>query len=260
MDFCEVNGHRLHYKILQEDKLGKGLPVLVFLHEGLGSIAQWKDFPEVIAGRLHLPALLYDRYGYGKSDILNEERDGKYLWSAATDELPALLDQLKINDPLVLIGHSDGATIALMYASRFPERVKAVVSEAAHVFLEEISRDGIKNTMRLFNKTRLREFLERYHGDRTEKMFYGWAHTWTSDLMDRWEMKKELSLITAPILAIQGENDEFATPEQLNWIKTYCKGHVELALIPECAHIPHFQRRELITGKMIEFIKKWVNI
>jgi pimeloyl-ACP methyl ester carboxylesterase len=254
MSFCEVNGHQIHYKLLSAKKITSESPCLVFLHEGLGSIAQWKDFPDKLCALTGLPGLLYDRYGYGKSEKLKEARKATFIDEAATVELPALLELLKIRGPLVLVGHSDGATIALWFAGIFPDSVSAVISEAAHVMLEDISRSGIKNTLKQFEETRLREFLERYHGDRTESMFYGWAHTWISGELDQWEMSKELRGIKAPVLAIQGLDDEYGSPEQIRWIEKYSGGPVEALLIPECGHIPHFQQQEKVLKKMHTFI------
>jgi pimeloyl-ACP methyl ester carboxylesterase len=256
MPNCLINGHKIHYHFLNANLISEKKPTLVFLHEGLGSIMQWKDFPDEISSKLELPALVYDRYGYGKSEKLKEKRNSNFMYNEGAVELPALLKELKIDGPLVVIGHSDGATIALAFASQFSQQVKAVISEAAHVMLEDISRSGIRNTIKLFKETKLREFLERYHGNRTESMFYGWAETWISEEMDGWDLKEQLSLITSPVLSIQGENDEYGSPEQLNWIAKYCKGPVEQMLIPDCGHIPHFQARELVAEAMITFIKK----
>ncbi len=256
MPFCKVDGHQIHYKLLDREGFEKGRPILVFLHEGLGSIAQWKDYPEEISTAAHLPALVYDRYGYGFSDALQEKRTSDYLWEEARSGLPGLLEHLHIYNPLILIGHSDGATIALMFASLFPDRCRCVISEAAHVLLEDISRSGIKQAIRSFEEERLREFLQRYHGDRTDTMFYGWAHTWTSEDMDSWDMKDALHKITSPVLAIQGIADEYGSPEQLRWIETYCGGKVETWLVPDCAHIPHFQQREAVGQRMLSFISE----
>jgi len=186
--------------------------------------------------------------------MLQELRTSDYLWEEARQGLPELLEHLHIYNPLLLIGHSDGATIALMYASLFPDRVLGVISEAAHVLLEDISRSGIKMAIKTFEEERLKEFLQRYHGERTETMFYGWAHTWTAEAMDTWDMKEALTRIPSPVLAIQGVSDEYGSPEQLRWIETYCKGPVETWLVPECAHIPHFQQRDSVSKRMLEFI------
>jgi pimeloyl-ACP methyl ester carboxylesterase len=256
MQYCSSGGRRIHYQILGKDHIHPGIPWLVFLHEGLGSIAQWKDFPESISALSQLPTLVYDRYGYGHSEKLSKKRRSDFAAIAAREELPDLLKKLQIEEPIGLIGHSDGATIALMYAAANPDRVRMVVSEAAHVMLEDISRSGIKNTIKLFEETKLRDFLERYHGDRTESMFYGWAHTWISGELDHWDMKEDLMRITSPVLAIQGTDDEYGSPEQLEWIRRYCRGPVDVLLIPECGHIPHFQQREIVTTNILNYIHK----
>lgn len=257
MPYCNVNGNNLHYQLIGPETISGEKPCMVFLHEGLGSIAQWKDFPQQMSDLSGLPALVYDRYGYGRSEKLREKRSAQFAKEAAIEELPALLSSLGISCPLVLIGHSDGATIALMYASEFPERVKLVVSEAAHVMLEDISRSGIRNTITLFETSRLRDFLEKYHGDRTDSMFYGWAHTWISGELDHWDMKEELARIISPVLAVQGVDDEYGSPLQLEWIRDHCPGPVELLLIPDCGHIPHFQQRDVVTAKIMSTLNQY---
>ena len=247
MPFCLVNTHQIYYTLHGREMVDRGKPLLVFLHEGLGSLAQWKDFPADLAGRLGLPWLVYDRYGHGMSDQLRELREPDYLWKEAKEELPVLLEHLHLYSPLLLIGHSDGATIALMYASLFPERVGLVISEAAHVFLEDISRQGIREAMKRYQEERLKEFLERYHGEKTDTMFRGWAGTWTSPGMDGWSMEEDMARISSPVLGIQGVMDEYGSPHQLERIAKHCGGPVETWLLPDCAHIPHFQQRQLVT-------------
>jgi pimeloyl-ACP methyl ester carboxylesterase len=260
MSYCTINGHNIHYKIIPAGTEESRLPWLIFLHEGLGSIAQWKDFPEEMSGRLQLPALVYDRYGHGKSDGLKEKRSSDFLKIAAQKELPALLEALKIQSPLLLIGHSDGANVALHFAAEFPQRTLAVVSEAAHVMLEDVSRSGIRNTEKLFQETNFRDYLARYHDQHTDNMFYGWAHTWLHEIEDGWSMQDDLSRITCPVLAIQGEDDEYGSFAQLAYIKQHCTGATELLFIPDCGHNPHFQQREAVVNNIAEFIRKHVTL
>ncbi|MBL4704527.1 MAG: alpha/beta hydrolase [Flavobacteriales bacterium] len=126
----------LNYKWINKEKEG---PVLLFLHEGLGSIKQWKDYPDLLCEEVNLSGLLYDRQGHGKSPALSEERDETYLEKYALEELPAFLSHINLTRDLILIGHSDGGTIALIYASKFPKQVKGIITEAAHIYVEPIT-------------------------------------------------------------------------------------------------------------------------
>ena len=153
-------------------------PALVFLHEALGCVAMWKNVPERLVAMTGLPALVYDRHGHGLSAPLVRAREPDYLEIEALDVLPRLLAECGIADPIPL-GHSDGGSIALLYASRHP--VRALVSEAAHVFNEEVSRQGIREALVAWRETDLPQRLGRYHGEKTEALFFAWADCWLSE-------------------------------------------------------------------------------
>ena len=260
MPFAQVLGKKIFYQIITPENCSGSNFMIVFLHEGLGSIPQWKDFPAELSAKTGIPALLYDRYGYGQSEGLSEKRNAGFLDAEAGAFLPALLEQLGISRNIILFGHSDGATIALMYASLFPDRVSAVISEAAHVFLEEISLEGIRKTMKLFRCSGLRDMLGKYHGEKIDSMFYGWAETWLSDDMKGWQMIRALEKIQAPLLAIQGDDDEYGTKAQLDMIVEHTGGPSEMLMIPSCGHIPHLQSRAEVTHAVVRFINNIVQI
>lgn len=252
--FIAAAGHSIYYKLIHLEEGWENRSLLIFLHEGLGSTAQWKTFPEILCRETGCAGLLYDRYGYGKSQPLLELRDSGYLERAGAKELPDLLAALELEQQVILVGHSDGGSVALVYAAVHPHRAEAVITEAAHVFLEEVSISGILNTIETYKQGKLKALLEKYHGERTNSMFYGWAHTWTSVKFRHWSLEKHLGKITGPVLAIQGLDDEYGTPEQVHTIVNSAAGHAEAWLIPDCGHTPHLQKRDLVLERMKAFI------
>ena len=257
--FTTANGKTIHYQWMNAQNVSPTKPLLIFLHEGLGSIRQWKDFPALLCEATGLGGLAYDRYGYGLSSALSEERDSHYIENGGLNELPALLDALEINQPVILVGHSDGGSVALVFAGAYPERVVGVITEAAHLFLEQMSVAGIAKTEAVFKEGRLKELLSRYHGERTERMFYGWAATWQNPSFRNWNIEKYLKGITAPTLAIQGVDDEYGTEKQVDAVVAGVSGHVEKWMVPACGHIPHFQQKEQVLQRMSTFINQFCN-
>ena len=235
-------------------ELANSPAALVFLHEGLGSITQWRDFPAALVRATGLPALVYDRYGYGQSDRQLKPPNDLYLEEEAQLRLPAVLEACGIDAP-ILIGHSDGATIALLFAALYPNVPLAVVSEAAHVYIEKLSIQGIWKTVQDFNSTHLRDRLERHHGDKVDSMFHGWSDVWLSPEHHDWSMLERLAAITCPVLAIQGEDDEYGTPAQLRAITRRVSGPTRTLLLPSCGHAPHHQARERILDEIQGFIR-----
>lgn len=246
MPFCKIADKKIHYCFVNEHLLSENKSPIIFLHEGLGSIEQWKDFPEKLCKTLNLPGLVYDRYGYGKSEEFAEPRNINYLQQEAEVFLPGILEFLKIEKPVFLFGHSDGASIALIYAGLFPEKVVALVSEAAHVIIEDISRTGIKAAIKQFETSKLKKLLEKYHGINTEPMFYGWANTWISKESESWNICHFLKTIICPVLLIQGENDEYGTSLQLHLISNNCKASCNIIEIQDCGHVPHFEQQDMV--------------
>lgn len=249
-----ADGHRLAVRRLLPDGATPQGPWLVFLHEGLGSIAQWREVPALLARRLALPALVYDRWGFGGSEPLVLPRPDDFLEREAERALPAVLAASGIERP-ILVGHSDGATIALLFAAAFPERPLAVVSEAAHVFLEAVSRAGIREAEVAWAAGGLRQGLQRYHGAKAEAVFRGWAETWQRPAFDGWTMLDRLPSIRCPVLALQGADDHYGTPDQLEAIAAGCAGPCETRLLPDCAHVPHHEARQATLAAIEAFLK-----
>jgi pimeloyl-ACP methyl ester carboxylesterase len=249
--------HTLQVMTLAPAGAVPGQPTLVLLHEGLGSIAQWRDFPQQLSMATGLAALVYDRVGHGGSDPLSAVRGAHYLHQEAEESLPALLEACGITVPL-LVGHSDGGTIALLYAANFPERPGGVVTEAAHVFVEEVTLTGIRAAVEAYESGDLRGRLARHHGERTGPMFRGWSDTWLSPGFRHWNIEAALPHIRCPILAIQGEDDEYATPAQVHAIVARVSGRAEALLLPGCGHTPHHQARERVLREIARFVGKKV--
>lgn len=241
-------GHALEYQWIE----GPG-PALVFLHEGLGSIGQWRDFPARVARATGCRALVYDRYGYGNSDILVEDRVGvDFMHREALVFLPEILHGLKIENP-ILVGHSDGASIALVHAAVHP--VRGVAAMAPHVFIEDICIRSIENAARQFAATGLRERLGKYHRD-ARKTFHLWADAWLDPAFRNWSIEAYLPRIRCPVLAIQGEGDEYGTMAQLEAIQRQAGGPCELLKLPDCGHSPHKDRPEQVLGALVGFVKR----
>ncbi len=229
------------------------LPTLVFLHEGLGSIRQWRDFPQQVARATGCRALLYDRYGYGDSDVLAEDKVGKdFMHREALTFLPEILSELKIEKP-ILVGHSDGASIALIHAGVHPVRGVAVM--APHVFIEEIGVTSIQEAARQFETTDLPQRLGRYHRD-ARKTFHLWADAWLDPAFPDWNIEAYLPGIHCPVLAIQGEEDEYGSMAQLDAIRRQVGGPCELLKLPQCGHSPHKDQPEKVLTSIAGFIGK----
>lgn len=218
-------------------------PVIVMLHEGLGSIGMWKGFPQKLALATQHTVLVYDRQGYGGSPALTEKRGIDYNHRYALDELPAVLKFCDIDKP-ILFGHSDGGSIALIHAAHHP--VTALITEAAHIFVEDITIAGIVEAEKIWHSTDLAKRLSRYHGDKTEQIFFAWADTWQQEEFLQWNLMDELPKTTCPALIIQGADDEYGSPDQVTGIAQNVSGPCETILIPDCRHIPHLQAEERV--------------
>jgi len=245
-----VDNKRLETKTI--GKIDPARPVLIFLHPGLGCIEGWKDFPEKVVEKTGIPAFLYSRYGYGKSEPLKESRAIDYLHREGEAVLPALLESLKIKHP-ILVGHSDGATISLLFAAKYPSWPKALILEAPHVFVEDITVAGLKEAKEAFEQGGgLKRGLERYHLD-AKATFYGWNDIWLKPEFRGWNVENELKTITCPILLIQGEDDQYGTIAQLTAIKA-ATPHTEILIIPECKHSPHDDQPAQVLASMEKYI------
>jgi len=249
--FTEVGGQRIEYE--QIDVGGKSRPSLVLLHEGLGSIAMWRDFPGRLAHATGCDALVYSRQGYGNSDPVTASRDVGYMHDEALRTLPALLDQLAITRP-ILVGHSDGGSIALIHAGAGMRPVAAVVTLAAHVLVEDLSVASIAAAKVAYETTDLRAKLARYHSD-VDGAFWGWNRIWLDPEFRAWNIEAYLPRIACPVLAIQGEDDEYGTMEQMRRIGAKVRD-IELVALADCRHSPHRDQPEAVQDAITRFVDR----
>ncbi len=240
--FVNMAGTDIQYHLAGNHNSEK--PLIVFLHEGLGSIPQWKDFPAILCKKTGLPGLMYERRGYGKSSPSGKEREKDFLKKEGEEVLPELLKRLFPGKPHFVFGHSDGGTVALYYASRNPENLLAAIAEAPHVFLEEISRKGIYRTQQAFLKGRLKEALDKFHAPHTENVVMSWTNYWLHPDQKDWNMFEELSRIKKPVGFIQGDKDMFGTFQQAEEIGKRTHGPFDKMLLSNCGHSPHFEKQE----------------
>jgi pimeloyl-ACP methyl ester carboxylesterase len=239
MRFATIANRRIEYRSIPGDA---ARPPLVFLHEGLGSAALWRDFPDRLAARLGSSALLYSRVGYGHSDGLEAKRTPGFMHEEALSVLPALLDHLGLSNA-VLVGHSDGASIALIYAALAGRPLAGLVLMAPHVFVEPLCLESIAKIRETYRATLdeasgLKSRLAKYHA-RVEDAFLGWADVWLLPQFRSWNIEDLLGAITAPMLLIQGLNDAYGTLAQLDSITARASVPVSRLVLENCGHSPH---------------------
>ena len=244
-----AGGHALACELIEGAE-----PALVFLHEGLGSIRQWRDFPAKVAKATGRKALIYDRYGYGNSDVLEEPRAGaRFMHRESLETLPEVLKETKIEKP-ILIGHSDGASIALIHSGS-NHAVRGLVVMAPHVFIEKSNLESIRKIRTTFETTDLPQRFAKYHTD-PKKTFYLWNDAWLDPAFEKWNIEEYLRGIACPVLAIQGEDDEYGTMAQLEAIKRQVSGPCEVLKLPKCGHSPHKDRPEETLHAVSSFLRK----
>jgi pimeloyl-ACP methyl ester carboxylesterase len=247
--FPAVNGKRLEAQ-LYSPAAGTNTTI-VMLHEGLGSVAMWKDFPERVAEATGCGVLVYSRYGHGKSERLAEKRSVDFMHHEAKVVLPELLRHLEIERP-VLLGHSDGASIALIYAGTRPQQVRALILEAPHVFVEDLGIRSITAIRKLYESSDLPKKLARYH-DHVDQTFRGWNDIWLDPQFRDWNIEEYLAAITCPTLVVQGENDEYGTLAQVEAIQRRVPATQSL-ILPRCGHSPHRDQPSLALDAIGKFV------
>jgi pimeloyl-ACP methyl ester carboxylesterase len=227
-----------------------GVPI-VLLHEGLGCVDLWRDFPARLAHATGRTVYAYSRRGYGRSAPLAAPRRPDYLHDESRRGLASVLDALGLGRA-VLFGHSDGASIALIHAAEAPARVAGVVALAPHVFVEELTLCGLRATRDAWQAGGLRPRLARWHAD-VDGAFHGWNDVWLSPEFRDWSIEALLPSIAAPVLAIQGADDEYGTLEQPWRIRA---GHpaTELLVLDGCGHAPHRERTEAVLAATVRFL------
>jgi len=238
-----VGGARLEYRWLAPARAG--LPALVLLHEGLGCVALWKDFPDRLAAATGAGVLTYSRAGYGRSSPVPVPRPLTYMHDEGLRVLPRLLDEAGLRE-VVLLGHSDGGSIALVHAGAADPggRVKGLVTFAAHVLCEELSVRSIEEARRAYLSGDLRPKLQRLHGDNLDCAFWGWNRAWLDPGFRAWNLEEFLPGIRVPVLVVQGRDDEYGTEDQVRRIARGLGGPAEVLLLDACGHSPHRDQPE----------------
>ena len=224
----------------------------MFLHEGLGSVALWKDFPERVVAATGCSGFVYSRYGYGRSDPLIEPRQADYMHREALEVLPQLLAVLSIDAP-VLIGHSDGASIALIHAGATKWPVRGLVAMAPHVFVEDVCVASIAQAKLAFETTDLPQRLGRYHED-VASAFWGWNDIWLHPDFRNWSIEAYLPAVRCAVLLIQGEDDQYGSRAQVDAIARQISGPVETLMLQDCGHAPHVDRTEATLQAIARFV------
>ena len=230
---------------------GENSPVVVMLHEGLGSITQWRDLPELLAQRCSLEVVTYDRGGYGRSDPVPEAYSDGFMEREAIEVLPAVLDELGIRHP-ILIGHSDGASISLIAAGLRSVMPLGVAVIAPHSFIEDICIDGIRAIDG--HREQVISGLARHH-DHPRLAFERWRDAWLTPRFREWDIRPLLERISCPVLVLQGDGDEYATEAQVSTIvqaAPNATGH----LLTDCGHMAHRDQPEQVADYLVEFVAR----
>lgn len=229
---------------------------IVFLHDSLGSVSLWRQFPSMLGAAINHDVLLFDRRGYGLASPFPEgyQRQTDYMETEA-ELLIELLETCAVHHP-ILFGHSDGGTIALLAAAKYPQQIKAVITEGAHVFVEDLTLDGIERAQEQFSSTSLKERLEKYHGDKTQSMFEAWTGTWLSAAYRDWNIEHFLPQIVCPVLVIQGAEDEYGTLAQVDAIVGQVSGPAERCIVVNAGHSPHKQSELWLIERCYTFLEQ----
>ncbi len=231
-------------------------PLIVFLHEGLGSLAMWKDFPERLCQAAGCRGLVYSRPGYGQSTprAANEHWDVDFMHRQAHAVLPALLAALEIDGFAApwFFGHSDGGSIALIYAANYPDQVAGLVVLSPHIMVEDLTVDSIEQARSTYLETDLKQRLGRYHDD-PDSAFWGWNDIWLKPTFKGWSIENELAGIRCPLLAVQGLGDEYGTLEQIHGIARRV-AQAEIVELADCGHSPHRDQAH----KLIEITSRFL--
>jgi pimeloyl-ACP methyl ester carboxylesterase len=248
---------RIEYRWLSRERTES--PLVVFLHEGLGSVAMWKDYPRRLCDAGGYRGLVFSREGYGRSTprARSERWDIDFMHRQAQALLPALLERLGIAATEArpwLLGHSDGASIALIHAATFPSRIAGVIAVAPHVFVEDLSLRSIAQARDAYRLTDIKGKLARYHED-VDSAFFGWNDIWLDPRFRTWSIESMLPAIACPILAVQGTRDEYGTLAQVEGIRARAP-HAEVVVLDDCGHSPHRDRPDALTAAVIDFISR----
>lgn len=251
MPFTSIAGGRIEYARIGSE--ATEAPTIVMLHEGLGSLSMWKDFPEQLATRTRSHVVVYSRHGHGRSATLTRRRKVDYMHDEGLSILPQLLERLAIRNPF-LLGHSDGASIALILAGSGTRPVAGVIAMAPHVMVEELTVASIAAVRDAYLTTDFRKRLARHHDD-VDALFWAWNDIWLDPAFRAWNIEEYLPRIPCPILALQGEDDEYGTMDQIDRIARGAR-RVQLCRIAQCRHSPHRDQPQVVLDAVAHWMQK----
>jgi pimeloyl-ACP methyl ester carboxylesterase len=251
--FLDVGPHRLEYRMIGPRP--DAAPTLVVLHEGLGCVGLWGDFPDKLQAATGCGVFVYSRAGYGQSSPVPLPRPESFMHDEAHDVLPKLLDAIGFQRGM-LVGHSDGASISAIYAGSVQDhRVRGVVLMAPHFIVEDVSIASIAEIRKNYETTDLRARLARWHAN-VDVAFRGWSETWLDPHFRDWSLHEELAHIRVPVLIVQGEDDQYGTVKQIEIAKEECYCPVEVELMPKVKHVPHREAPEKTLAVVAEFCSR----
>jgi pimeloyl-ACP methyl ester carboxylesterase len=249
--WLDVDGHRMFGVWRRPPELGR--PALVFLHDGLGSVGTLRRFPAQLGEEMSLPAFAYDRLGYGRSDAV--ERFSADFMGEAADRLERVLDVAGIRD-CCLVGHSDGGTVALLHGARNRGRVRAIVTIAAHVRRDELTYGQVLRHQKMVEDGEVPDWMTRFHGDRAERLLRNWSEVWQRKLYDSWDISDEIAAIEVPLLCLQGSEDAYGLPSQLQSIGN-AVAHARTEMIEGLGHFPQLEDPERIVARIGAFLEPY---
>lgn len=252
-DCVLVNQKNVFYKHFYYQ--GESKYTLVLLHDSLGCVTLWRDWPELLAEQLRCDVVVYDRVGYGLSDKMDTTMRSKDYLKQEAVFLKAFLEELEL-DKVALFGHSDGASIALLFAAIYPEQTLALVAEAGHIFVEQVTLDGVLAAKTAYETTDLGERLVKYHSTKVDDVVKAWVDTWLSPEYKDWTVEEEMKSITSPLLFIQGDQDEYGSLDQVEKTINNAKGIAEKIIFANIGHTPHKESKEQTLEAIVSFFHK----
>jgi pimeloyl-ACP methyl ester carboxylesterase len=249
--FLDIGGHRLEYRMIGPPP--SEAPTLVMLHEGLGCVGMWGDFPDRLQKATGASVFVYSREGYGQSSRVERPWPLTFMHTHAREVLPKILDAIGFRDGL-LVGHSDGGSIAAIYAgSHQDHRVRALVLIAPHFFVEDVTSAAIAEMRKNYGSSDLRERLKRWHAD-VDATVHGWSDVWLKGDFGKWDLTEDLAYIRVPILIVQGEDDQYGTIAQPEAAQRDCYCPVEVAMLPGARHVPQREAPEVTLKTIADYV------
>lgn len=254
--FIEVDNKEVYCDLLLVKGVNSNLPTIVLLHDSLGCVELWRDFPRQLSSELTMNVLVYDRMGYGKSQALDTSQRSKNYLEQEAHFLNKLLDKLAIKK-VCLVGYSDGGSIALLYGALYSHRIDSLVCAAGHIFVEDITLKGIKNSKEYFQNSNLALRLEKYHGSKVGTLLDAWIQTWTHSSYRDWSIEHLMSRISCPVLFLQGDMDEYGTLEQVTKTLDKVQGIKQMEILSNTTHALFKEKPQEVLCLISNFINKY---